>query len=159
MAAKSKTLRAEGFARTLSTSGHRCRLVPSQMQSFRGGGAVAAARDQLGSDSSIPDLARLLHHVNQIPLGCRRAWATLSYDECREVNKNKINRLWREEGLQARVHSTRKRDGISPMPPIVADVPMTLWVDVFQFASAIGGEAIKIASMIDGHAREPLWMW
>jgi len=57
------------------------------------------------------------------------------------------------------VHSTRKRDGIAPMPPIVSDVPMTLWVDVFQFASAIGGTAIKIASMIDGHAREPLWMW
>lgn len=45
------------------------------------------------------------------------------------------------------------------MPPIVGDVPMTLWVDVFQFASAIDGKAIKIASMIVGHARESLWMW
>lgn len=57
------------------------------------------------------------------------------------------------------MHGPRKRDRISPMPPIVADVPMTLWGDVFQFASAIDGKAIKIASMIDGHARKPLWMW
>ena len=30
--------------------------------------------------------------------GFRRAWATLRYDERREVNK-KIHRLWREKGL------------------------------------------------------------
>jgi len=32
--------------------------------------------------------------------GFRRAWAVLRYDEGREVNKKKIHRLWREEGLQ-----------------------------------------------------------
>jgi hypothetical protein len=37
--------------------------------------------------------------------GFRRAWAALRYDERREVNKKKIHRLWREEGLQVRVHS------------------------------------------------------
>jgi HTH-like domain len=35
--------------------------------------------------------------------GFRRAWAALRYDERREVNK-KVHRLWREEGLQVRVH-------------------------------------------------------
>ena len=32
--------------------------------------------------------------------GFRRAWAALRYDERREINKKKIHRLWREEGLQ-----------------------------------------------------------
>jgi HTH-like domain len=43
--------------------------------------------------------------------GFRRAWAAMRYDERREVNKKKIHRLWREEGLQVRVHSPRKRAG------------------------------------------------
>jgi putative transposase len=34
--------------------------------------------------------------------GFRRAWAALRYDARREVNKKKIHRLWREEGLQDR---------------------------------------------------------
>jgi putative transposase len=45
--------------------------------------------------------------------GFRRAWAALRYDERREVNKKKVHRLWREEGLQVRVHSPRKRAGVS----------------------------------------------
>ncbi|BCI80760.1 hypothetical protein MTY66_23850 [Mycolicibacterium sp. TY66] len=43
--------------------------------------------------------------------GFRRAWAALRYDERREVNKKKIHRLWREEGLQVKVTSPRKRSG------------------------------------------------
>jgi putative transposase len=35
--------------------------------------------------------------------GFRRAWATLRYDQRREVNKKKVHRLWREEGLQVRL--------------------------------------------------------
>src|ERR1700754_4659907 len=43
--------------------------------------------------------------------GFRRAWAALRYDERREVNKKRIHRLWREEGLQVKVTSPRKRAG------------------------------------------------
>jgi hypothetical protein len=52
--------------------------------------------------------------------GFRRAWAALRYDERREVNKKKIHRLWREEGLQVRVHSPRKRAGVCS-PPVAAN--------------------------------------
>src|SRR5215470_1541771 len=55
--------------------------------------------------------------------GFRRAWAALRYDERREVNKKKIHRLWREEGLQVRVRSPRKRAGVSSVGPIAADAP------------------------------------
>jgi transposase InsO family protein len=83
----------------------------------------------------------------------RRAWAALRYDERREVNKKKIHRLWREEGLQVRVRSARKRAGVSSMPPVQADAPKVVWAIGFQFDSTTDGKAIKIASMIDEHTR------
>ena len=88
--------------------------------------------------------------------GFRRAWAALRYDERREVNKKKIHRLWREEGLQVRVHSPRKRAGVSSIPPVEADAPNVVWAIDFQFDSTIDGKAIKIASMIDEHTRVSL---
>ena len=88
--------------------------------------------------------------------GFRRAWAALRYDERREVNKKRIHRLWREEGLQVRVRSPRKRAGTSSVPPIKADAPNVVWAIDFQFDSTIDGKAVKIASMIDEHTRESL---
>jgi putative transposase len=89
--------------------------------------------------------------------GFRRAWAALRYDERREVNKKKIHRLWREEGLQVKVNSPRKRAGVSSsIPPIEADAPNVVWAIDFQFDSTIDGKAVKVASMIDEHTRESL---
>jgi putative transposase len=88
--------------------------------------------------------------------GFRRAWAALRYDQGREVNKKKIHRLWREEGLQVRMHSPRKRAGVSSIPPVEADAPNVVWAIDFQFDSTIDGKAIKIASMIDEHTRRSL---
>lgn len=85
--------------------------------------------------------------------GFRRAWAALRYDKHREVNKKKIHRLWREEGLQVKAHSPCKRAGISSIPPVVADAPNVVWAIDFQFDSTVDGKAIKIASMIDEHTR------
>ena len=48
--------------------------------------------------------------------GFRRAWAALRHDEHRGVNKKKVHRLWKEEGLQRRVHSPRKRAGAVIVP-------------------------------------------
>ena len=55
-----------------------------------------------------------------------------------------------------RVHSPRKRAGVSSIPPVVADAPNVVWAIDFQFDSTIDGKAIKIASMIDEHTRESL---
>jgi putative transposase len=88
--------------------------------------------------------------------GFRRAWAALRHDERREVNKKKVHRLWREEGLQVRVHSPRKRAGVSSIPPVKADAPNVVWAIDFQFDSTIDGKAIKIALMIDEHTRVSL---
>jgi putative transposase len=85
--------------------------------------------------------------------GFRRAWAALRYDERREVNKKRIHRLWREEGLQVRIRSPRKRAGVSSIPPIEADARNVVWAIDFQFDSTVDGKAIKIASMADEHTR------
>ena len=55
-----------------------------------------------------------------------------------------------------RVHSRRKRAGVSSIAPIDADAPNVVWAIDFQFDSAVDGKAIKIASMIDEHTRESL---
>jgi putative transposase len=88
--------------------------------------------------------------------GFRRAWAALRYDERREVNKKKVHRLWREEGLQLKAISARKRAGVSSMPPLEADAPNVVWAIDFQFDSTVDGKAVKIASMIDENTRVSL---
>jgi len=55
--------------------------------------------------------------------GFRRAWASLRHDEGQGVNVKKVHRLWCEEGLQRRVHSPRKRSGMSSVPEVIADAP------------------------------------
>ena len=85
--------------------------------------------------------------------GFRRAWAALRYDERREVNTKKVHRLRREEGLQVKVVSPRKRAGVSSIPPIEADAANVVWAIDFQFDSTVDGKAVKIASMIDEHTR------
>lgn len=78
--------------------------------------------------------------------GFRRAWAHLTFDHGRSVNKKKVHRLWKEEGLQVRIRHPRKRARISSTPQIEADAPKVLWALDFQFASTIDGKAIKTAS-------------
>src|SRR6202161_4683245 len=85
--------------------------------------------------------------------GFRRAWAALRYDERREVNKKKVHRLWREEGLQVKVVSPRNRAGVSSISAIEADAANVVWAIDFQFDSTVDGKAVKIASMIDEHTR------
>jgi hypothetical protein len=43
-----------------------------------------------------------------------------------------VRKLWREEGLQVRVHSPRKRAGVSSIPVVVADAPKVVWALDFQ---------------------------
>ncbi|WP_371856499.1 IS3 family transposase [Nocardia anaemiae] len=88
--------------------------------------------------------------------GFRRAWAALRFDEGSSVNKKKVHRLWREEGLQVREHSPRKRAGCSSVPLVDADAPKVVWALDFQFDSTVDGRVVKIASMIDEHTRESL---
>ena len=90
------------------------------------------------------------------PSDDRQSYPALRHDEGRGVNVKKVHRLWREEGLQVKVTSPRKRAGVSSIPPIQADTPNVVWAIDFQFDSTVDGKAIKIAPMIDEHTRESL---
>jgi transposase InsO family protein len=112
---------------------------------------------QTPADPDTEIRAWLRTYVTKHPChGFRRAWALLRYDERHEVNKKKIHRLWREEGLQVRVHSPRKRAGVSSIASVEADAANVVWAIDFQFDSTVDGKAIKIASMIDEHTRVSL---
>ncbi|WP_431952934.1 hypothetical protein [Nocardia lijiangensis] len=62
------------------------------------------------------------------------------------MNKKKVHRLWREEGLQVRTHSPRKRAGVSSVPRIDADAPKVVWALDFQFDSTVDGKACGIVT-------------
>jgi putative transposase len=107
---------------------------------------------QTPADPDAPLRAWLRSYATRHPChGFRRAWAALRYDERSEVNE-KVHRLWRAEGLQVRVHSARKRAGVSSIP-VDADAPNVVWAIDFQFDSTVDAKAIKIASVIDEHTR------
>jgi putative transposase len=115
------------------------------------------ARTPIAQTPADPDAdlrATLRTYAREHPLhGFRRAWAYLRHDQGVRVNKKKVHRLWKEEGLQVRIYHPRKRAGVSSIPQVEADAPKVVWALDFQFDSTVDGKAIKIASMIDEHTR------
>ena len=87
--------------------------------------------------------------------GYRMAWADLRA-EGSVVNRKKVQRLWREEGLKVPVRHRRKRVGKSTSPQVKADAPNTVWAVDFQFDATESGRALKIVSIVDEHTRECL---
>jgi putative transposase len=90
--------------------------------------------------------------------GYRRAHAVL----CREghhVNRKKVQRLWREEGLKVppRRHK-RQRLGISSTPAdrLEATSPDHVWALDYQFDVTSHGRTIKILHVTDEFTRESL---
>ncbi|MBB3040014.1 transposase InsO family protein [Hoyosella altamirensis] len=88
--------------------------------------------------------------------GYRRAWAALRA-EGMVINRKKVHRLWREEGLRvAQRRRRRKRVGASTVPITEAMAPNEVWAIDFQFDTTADGRTFKIASMVDEHTRESL---
>lgn len=88
--------------------------------------------------------------------GYRRAWADLRH-EGHEINRKRVQRIWRCEKLQVSTRRGRKRTGASTTPTIVkASAPNHIWAFDFQFDSTVDGRRFKIASIIDEHTRESL---
>ncbi len=115
--------------------------------------AVGADTGRPGCRSTCA-VAQLCPHASAARF--RRAWAWLRYDQGIEVNKKKVHRLWKEEGLQVRRAPRRKRAGQSSVPVVDADAPNVVWAVDFQFDSTVDGKTVKIASMVDEHTRMSL---
>ncbi len=90
--------------------------------------------------------------------GYRRAHAVL-VREGHPVNRKKVQRLWREEGLRVppKRHK-RRRLGVSSVPAdrLRAERPNHVWALDYQFDVTATGRIIKILHVVDEYTRESL---
>ena len=90
--------------------------------------------------------------------GYRRAWATLR-EEGWGVNRKRVQRLWREEGLRVPVkRRKRQRRGDSAVPAarLRAERPNHVWALDFQFDQTADGRVLKLLNIACEHTREAL---
>ena len=77
------------------------------------------------------------------------------------VNRKRVQRLWREEGLRvARTTRKRRRAGESTAPDgrLRAERPDQLWAFDFQFDQTSDGRVLKLLNVVDEFTREALIM-
>jgi transposase InsO family protein len=90
--------------------------------------------------------------------GYRLAWAAVR-EEGWVVNRKKIQRLWREEGLRVPQRKRkRQRLGESTVPAqrLRAEHPNHVWALDFQFDTTTDGRTLKLLHVVDEHTREAL---
>jgi putative transposase len=92
--------------------------------------------------------------------GYRRAHACLVAEGwC--VNRKRVQRIWREEGLRVpprRRKRQRLGDSTVPADRLRAEWPGHVWAIDFQFDQAFDGRAIKLLNIVDEFTREALAM-
>ena len=103
--------------------------------------------------------ARLRRFAKRHPRwGYRRAHAVL-VREGHHVNRKKIQRLWREEGLRVpQKRRKRQRMGASTTPAdrLAAIRPDHVWALDFQFDGMTNGRILKLLHVVDEFTRESL---
>ena len=90
--------------------------------------------------------------------GYRLAWGAVR-DEGWAVNRKKIQRLWREEGLRVPQRKRKRlRLGESTVPAkrLRAERPNHVWAMDFQFDTTVDGRTLKLLHVVDEHTREAL---
>jgi transposase InsO family protein len=106
--------------------------------------------------SDEPALRRELHKLSQRHkrYGVRRIWAKLKRSGWR-VNKKRVHRLWKEEGLQRQRKTKRKRAmGPSAGLPVKAEHPNHVWTyDFIEDRTERGGK-LRMLNILDEHTRE-----
>ena len=78
-----------------------------------------------------------------------------------EVNRKRVQRLWREKGLQVpRRTRKRRRLGESTVPAerLRAERPNQVWAFDFQFDQTADGRVLKLLNVVDEFTRESLEM-
>ncbi len=90
--------------------------------------------------------------------GYRRAHARL-LDEGWSLNRKRVERIWREEGLRVpKRRRKRQRLGESTVPAdrLAAVRPDQVWALDFQFDQTQDGRILKLLHVVDEHTREAL---
>ena len=78
-----------------------------------------------------------------------------------EVNRKRVQRLWREEGLRVpQRRRKRRRLGESTVPAerLRAERPNHVWAFDFQFDQTADGRVLKLLNIVDEFTRESLVM-
>jgi len=92
--------------------------------------------------------------------GYRRAHHRLR-EQGWEINRKRVQRLWREEGLrvpQRRRKHRRLGESTVPAERLRAQRPNQVWAFDFQFDQTADGRALKLLNIVDEFTRESLVM-
>ncbi len=90
--------------------------------------------------------------------GYRLAWGHVR-GEGWAVNRKKIQRLWREEGLRVPQRKRKRRrlgESTVPAQRLRAERPNHVWALDFQFETTTDGRTLKLLHVVDEHTREAL---
>ncbi len=90
--------------------------------------------------------------------GYRRAHARL-LEEGWSLNRKRVQRLWREEGLRVpkrRRKRQRLGESTAPADRLRAERPDHVWALDFQFDQTADGRILKLLHVVDEHSREAL---
>jgi putative transposase len=90
--------------------------------------------------------------------GYRRAHAVL-VREGHQLNRKKVQRLWREEGLRVppkRRKRQRLGSSTTPADRLAATYPDHVWALDYQFDVTAGGRIVKLLHVVDEFTRESL---
>ena len=77
------------------------------------------------------------------------------------VNRKRVQRLWREEGLRVPQRKRKRRrlgDSTVPAQRLRAERPNQVWAFDFQFDQTADGRALKLLNIVDEFTREALVM-
>jgi putative transposase len=78
-----------------------------------------------------------------------------------EVNRKRVQRLWREEGLRVPQRKRKRRrlgESTVPAERLRAQRPNHVWAFDFQFDQTADGRALKLMNIVDEFTREALVM-
>jgi putative transposase len=78
-----------------------------------------------------------------------------------DVNRKRVQRLWREEGLRVPQRKRKRRrlgESTVPAQRLRAERPDQVWAFDFQFDQTADGRAIKLLNVVDEFTREALVM-
>jgi putative transposase len=77
------------------------------------------------------------------------------------VNRKRVQRLWREEGLRVPLRKRKRRrlgESTVPAERLRAERPNHVWAFDFQFDQTADGRALKLCNVVDEFTRESLVM-
>ncbi len=111
----------------------------------------------------VPDDAALRARLRKLSedrprWGYRRAHATL-IEEGWALNRKRVQRLWREEGLRVPARRRKRQrlgDSTVPATRLCAQRPDHVWALDFQFDQTADGRILKLLHIVDEFTREAL---